>query len=200
MTQRPAKGQMASRVGRELAATSELLLGRIGQAMAQVRTIRIMVNKSPVTLELGKDFVSSDTLALVLRDRLGYTGLKVACDQGACGACTVLLDGKAVLSCMMLALEADGREVLTIEGLSADDPVVEAFAEQCEPGYGTAMQCGFCTPGFVMTAKGLLIENPDPTLDEVKEGLSGNLCRCGCYPAIAQATLRAAQKSKERGR
>jgi len=168
--------------------------------MAEVRTIQITVNGSAAILECGKDFRASETLAQVLRDRLGYTGLKVACDEGACGACTVLLDGKAVLSCMMLALEADGREVLTIEGLPADDPVVEAFAEQCEPGYGTAMQCGFCTPGFVMAAKGLLMENPDPTLDEVKEGLSGNLCRCGCYPAIAQATLRAAQKSKEGGR
>jgi aerobic-type carbon monoxide dehydrogenase small subunit (CoxS/CutS family) len=168
--------------------------------MAEVITIRITVNHSLVILECGKDFGSSDTLAQVLRDRLGYTGLKVACDEGACGACTVLLDGKGVLSCMMLALEADGRHVLTIEGLPADDPVVEAFAEQCEPGYGTAMQCGFCTPGFVMAAKGLLLENPDPTLDQVKEGLSGNLCRCGCYPAIAQATLRAAQKSKDRGR
>ena len=130
--------------------------------MTEARTIRIIVNDSAVALEAGKDFAPSDTLALVLRDRLGYTGLKVACDEGACGACTVLLDGRAVLSCMMLALEADGHEVLTIEGLPADDPVVEAFAEQCEPGYGTAMQCGFCTPGFVMAAKGLLLENPDP--------------------------------------
>jgi aerobic-type carbon monoxide dehydrogenase small subunit (CoxS/CutS family) len=168
--------------------------------MSGARTIRITVNDLPVVLEAGKDFAPADTLALVLRDRLGHTGLKVACDEGACGACTVLLDGRAVLSCMMLVLEADGHEVLTIEGLPADDPVVEAFAEQCEPGYGTAMQCGFCTPGFIMAAKGLLLENPDPTLEEVKEGLSGNLCRCGCYPAIAQATLRAAQKSKERGR
>jgi aerobic-type carbon monoxide dehydrogenase small subunit (CoxS/CutS family) len=168
--------------------------------MAGPKTIRLTVNDLPVILEVDKDFAPSDTLALVLRDRLGYTGLKVACDEGACGACTVLFDGRAVLSCMMLALEADGHEVLTIEGLPADDPVIEAFAEQCEPGYGTAMQCGFCTPGFVMAAKGLLLENPDPTLAEVKEGLSGNLCRCGCYPAIAQATLRAAQKSKERGR
>ena len=162
------------------------------------QTIRLVVNGAAVALETGRDFQASDTLAAVLRDRLGYTGLKVACDQGACGACTVLLDGRAVLSCMMLALEADGHEVLTIEGLPEDDPVVQAFAEQCEPGYGTAMQCGFCTPGFVMAAKGLLFETPDPTLAEVKEALSGNICRCGCYPAIAQATLRAAAKMKER--
>ena len=162
------------------------------------RTVRLTVNGRPVVLATGRDFASSDTLAVVLRDRLGYTGLKVACDQGACGACTVLLDGRAVLSCMMLMLEADGHEVVTIEGLPSDDPVVEAFAEQCEPGYGTAMQCGYCTPGFVMAATGLLRENPDPTLEEVKEALSGNICRCGCYPAIARATLRAAAKMKER--
>jgi len=162
------------------------------------QTMSLVVNGSPVALESFNDFHPTDTLASVLRDRLGYTGLKVACDQGACGACTVLLDGRAVLSCMMLALEADGHEVLTIEGLPEDDPVVRAFAEQCEPGYGTAMQCGFCTPGFVMAAKGLLKENPDPTLEQVKEALSGNICRCGCYPAIARATLRAAATMKER--
>ena len=77
--------------------------------------------------------------------------------------------------------------------MPADDPVIAAFAEQCEPGYGTAMQCGFCTPGFVMAAKGLLNENPDPTLDEVKEALAGNICRCGCYPAIARAVSAAAR-------
>lgn len=164
---------------------------------AKATTIRLKVNGSPVILDSGKDFLPSDTLASVLRDTLGYTGLKVACDQGACGACTVLLDDRAVLSCMMLALEADGHEVVTIEGLAGNDPVIEAFAEQCEPGNGTAMQCGFCTPGFVMTAKGLLLENPDPTLAETREALAGNLCRCGCYPAIAQATLSAAAKMKQ---
>jgi aerobic-type carbon monoxide dehydrogenase small subunit (CoxS/CutS family) len=161
--------------------------------------IALVVNGSPLVLETTKDFDPSDTLASLLRERLGYTGLKVACDQGACGACTVLLDGRAVLSCMMLALEAAGHEVLTIEGLPENDPVVRAFAEQCEPGYGTAMQCGFCTPGFVMAAKGFLHENPDPTLDEVKEALSGNICRCGCYPAIARAVLRAAATMKTGG-
>jgi aerobic-type carbon monoxide dehydrogenase small subunit (CoxS/CutS family) len=165
---------------------------------SEASSVALVVNGSEVVLDTARDFHPSDTLAAVLRDRLGYTGLKVACDQGACGACTVLLDGRAVLSCMMLALEADGHEVLTVEGLPADDPVIEAFAEQCEPGYGTAMQCGFCTPGFVMAAKGLLNENPDPTMDEVKEALAGNICRCGCYPAIARAVLKAAAKAKER--
>jgi carbon-monoxide dehydrogenase small subunit len=156
--------------------------------------ISIKVNGAWRRFEVGRDILTSDTLAHVLRENLGLTGLKVACDEGACGACTVIMDGQAILSCMTLAVEADGHEVLTIEGLPANDPVVVAFAEQSEPGYGTALQCGFCTPGFVMTARALLNQNPHPTLDEVKEALSGNLCRCGCYAAIAQAVLHAAEK------
>jgi carbon-monoxide dehydrogenase small subunit len=146
---------------------------------------------------VGHDLDGSETLADVLRDRLGLTGLKVACDEGACGACTVVVDGRAVLSCMTLAVEAAGHDVLTIEGLAADDPVVQAFACQCEPGHGTALQCGFCTPGAVMTAKAFLDENPDPTLDEVREALAGNLCRCGCYQGIALAVLNAAAAVRE---
>lgn len=161
---------------------------------AQPYPIRIQVNGRWHQFEVGRDLAPSDSLAHLLRERLGLTGLKVACDEGACGACTVMLDGEAVLSCMTLAVEADGHTVLTIEGLPADDPVIEAFAEQSEPGYGTALQCGFCTPGFVMTAKALLQANPHPSLDEVREGLSGNLCRCGCYAAIGQAVLHAADK------
>lgn len=158
----------------------------------------IRVNNREYQFVLAKDFLASDTLAFVLRERLGFTGLKTACDEGACGACTVLVDGKAVLSCMTLAIEAVGHEVLTVEGLKDDDLVIQAFAEQHEPGFGTALQCGYCTPGFVMAAHGLLQENPDPTLDEIKEGLSGNLCRCGCYQGIAQAVLHAAEKLQDR--
>jgi carbon-monoxide dehydrogenase small subunit len=88
------------------------------------------------------------TLSYLLREKLGFTGLKVSCDEGGCGACTVIMDGKAILSCMMLAVEANGHEILTIEGLEKGNPIVEAFAEQCEPGYGTALQCGICTPGY----------------------------------------------------
>jgi carbon-monoxide dehydrogenase small subunit len=162
----------------------------------QPRAIRIRVNGEWRTFKLEGDLSTSTTLSYLLRERCGFTGLKVSCDEGACGACTVLMDGKAVLSCMVLAIEADGHEVLTVEGLPKDDPVVVAFAEQSEPGYGTAMQCGYCTPGFVMTVRALLNENPDPTLAEVKDALSGNICRCGCYAGIAQATLRAAAKMK----
>jgi carbon-monoxide dehydrogenase small subunit len=165
------------------------------EALSEARyPVSIKVNGAWQRFEVGRDVQPSDTLAHVLREKLGLTGLKVACDEGACGACTVILDGQAILSCMTLAVEADGHEVLTIEGLPANDPVVVAFAEQSEPGYGTALQCGFCTPGFVMTARALLNQNPHPTLEEVKEALSGNLCRCGCYAAIAQAVLHAAEK------
>ncbi len=156
--------------------------------------ITARINGERREFELGRDLQPSTTLSEFLRERLGLTGLKISCDEGACGACTIIMDGKAVLSCMLLAVEADGHDLLTIEGLPEDDPVIEAFAEQCEPGHGTALQCGFCTPGFVMTARALLDENPTPTLDEVKEALSGNLCRCGCYAGIAMAVQHAAEK------
>ena len=167
-------------------------------AEAQPRVIRIRVNGEGRTFKMEGDLSPATTLSYLLREKCGFTGLKVSCDEGACGACTVIQDGKAVLSCMVLAVEADGHDVLTIEGLPKDDPVVEAFAEQCEPGYGTAMQCGYCTPGFVMTARALLNENPTPTLAEVKDALAGNICRCGCYAAIAQAVLHAAEKMRAR--
>jgi aerobic carbon-monoxide dehydrogenase small subunit len=157
-------------------------------------SITIRINGQWREFAMGRDLEPSTTLSMFLRERLGYTGLKVSCDEGACGACTIIMDGKAVLSCMLLAVEADGSDLLTIEGLPKDDPVIEAFAEQCEPGHGTALQCGYCTPGFVMTTRALLNENPAPTLDEVKEALSGNLCRCGCYAGIARAVLHASEK------
>ncbi|MCU0486310.1 MAG: (2Fe-2S)-binding protein [Anaerolineales bacterium] len=159
--------------------------------------IRIQINQCWQRFRVGIDILPEETLAHLLKERLGLNGLKVACDEGVCGGCTVLVNGKAVLSCMTLAVEADGCQVITVEGLPSDDPVLCAIAEQHEPGYGTAMQCGYCTPGFVMAAHGLLNENPNPTLEEVKEGLSGNLCRCGCYPALAQAVLHAAEKMRE---
>jgi aerobic carbon-monoxide dehydrogenase small subunit len=159
--------------------------------------VTLTVNGRRHAFVLGHDLDGTETLADVLRERLGLTGLKVACDEGACGACTVIMDGRAVLSCMTLAVEAAGHEVQTIEGLAEDDPVVRAFACQCEPGHGTALQCGFCTPGAVMTAKAFLAENPEPTLDEVREALAGNLCRCGCYQGIARAVLNAAAAIRE---
>ncbi len=104
------------------------------------------------------------------------------------------MDGKAVLSCMVLAIEACGHDIVTIEGLPSDDYVVEAFAEQSEPGYGTALQCGYCTPGFVMATHALLDSEPDPSTSTIREALSGNICRCGCYSGIAQAAAHASEK------
>jgi carbon-monoxide dehydrogenase small subunit len=174
-------------------------LTAISKLVPATQRITMRINGEPRAFEVGRDLEPSTTLAEFLRERRGFTGLKISCDEGACGACTVIMDGKAVVSCMLLAVEADGHNLLTIEGLPDDDPVIEAFAEQSEPGHGTALQCGYCTPGFVMTARALLNENPRPTLDEVKEALSGNLCRCGCYAGIAMAVQHASEKIAARG-
>ena len=129
-------------------------------------------------------------LVYFLRETLGLTGTNVGCDTGSCGACTVLLDGESVKSCTVLAVQADGREVTTIEGLAAGGelhPVQQAFHEQ------HALQCGYCTPGFVMAAVSLLQENPSPTEDEIRRALEGNLCRCTGYHNIVRAVLAAAK-------
>ena len=131
------------------------------------------------------------TLAEVLREELELTGLKVACDTGNCGSCTVLIDGKAVKSCIMLAQQAKGKEITTIEGLATEDtlhPLQTAFIEHF------AVQCGFCTPGMILKAKALLGENPDATEDEIRAGLSGNLCRCTGYVKIVEAVMAAQEK------
>jgi carbon-monoxide dehydrogenase small subunit len=132
------------------------------------------------------------TLVDVIREDLGLTGTKEACSTGECGACTVLLNGKPVNSCLVLAVEAQHKDILTIEGLAKGgklDPLQEAFIK-----YG-AIQCGFCTPGVLLTAKALLDKNPHPTEQEIKEGISGNLCRCTGYVKIVEA-IRAAKKSE----
>ena len=135
------------------------------------------------------------TLVEVLRDTLGLTGTKKSCSEGECGACTVLMDGKPAASCLVLALDAQGKEVTTIEGLSEGEklhPIQEAFVKHA------AIQCGFCTPGMVLSAKALLDENPDPTATEVRKGISGNLCRCTGYQQIVDAIL-AASKTMAKG-
>jgi aerobic-type carbon monoxide dehydrogenase small subunit (CoxS/CutS family) len=133
------------------------------------------------------------TLQHVLHDRLGLVGVKEFCDRGACGACSVILDGKVVLSCMLLAVQCDGATVETVEGIAASrHPLIDAYVKY------SCMQCGFCTPGFVVAAKALLDRNPAPTEREVKEALAGNLCRCGTYPQHIKAVLEAAQILRER--
>ena len=135
------------------------------------------------------DVWAGESLLTTLRDRLELPGSKNACEQGECGSCSVLLDGTLVCSCLVLAPQADGHEVVTVEGLADDDnlhPVQEAFAET------GAVQCGFCTPGFVVATADLLNRNPDPTDDEIREALSGNLCRCTGYQKILDAVHQAA--------
>jgi aerobic-type carbon monoxide dehydrogenase small subunit (CoxS/CutS family) len=133
------------------------------------------------------------TLAEALRGPLGLTGTKIACNRGACSACTVWLDGTAQCSCMTLAVDVGARSVTTIEGLAQGGelhPVQAAFIEH------DAMQCGFCTPGMVMSCAALLEHTPDPTSDDVKTAISGHICRCGTYPHVIAATLAAAQARK----
>ena len=133
------------------------------------------------------------SLLFVLRERLGLTGSKQGCERGECGVCTVLMDGKPRYACMTLALEAEGVAITTVEGLMAGEelgPVQQAFAEH------DAFQCGYCTPGQVVAAEGLLRANPHPTMDEIRLGMSGNICRCGAYAHIFKAVEHAAGQRK----
>jgi aerobic-type carbon monoxide dehydrogenase small subunit (CoxS/CutS family) len=122
------------------------------------------------------------TLAEVLRDDLGHTGTKVACGEGHCGACTVLVDGRTTLSCITLVHTVDGAEITTIEGLR-DHPMVDSFVR------ADALQCGFCTPGQIVSATALVETNPEPTREQIRHAMAGNICRCGAYPKIEEAIL-----------
>ncbi len=149
--------------------------------------------KRPISLKVNGetyDLLVDDrrTLLDVIRDQIGLTGTKKACDSGECGACTVIKDGKSVVSCLVLAVECQGAEVETIEGLAKGGvlhPIQKAFVEH------GAIQCGYCTPGMIMSSKALLAENPKPTEQEVRVGISGNLCRCTGYVKIVEAILAA---------
>jgi xanthine dehydrogenase YagT iron-sulfur-binding subunit len=153
------------------------------------KNIALTVNGTPRTVLVA----ANDTLLDVLRERFDLTGAKKVCDRGECGGCTVLLDGAPVYACMYLAIRADGKKITTVEGLARGGklhPVQEAFIEK--DGY----QCGFCTPGFIMTTTAFLKKNPSPTPEEIRTALSGNLCRCGNYAKIHQAVAAAADKMK----
>jgi carbon-monoxide dehydrogenase small subunit len=156
---------------------------------SDVVPVSCTVNGQPVELRTP----AHRTLMDALRYDLGLTGTKTCCAEGECGACTVIVDGAAVNSCLMLAAEAEGHDVLTIEGLGADQPrgmndLQEAFLE------AGAVQCGFCIPGQVMSAEHLLRTNPDPSVEEIREGMSGNLCRCAGYQRIVEAVQKTARK------
>ncbi len=158
----------------------------------QTVTVRLRVNGTPRELTVPVRRLLSDAL----RHDLGLTGTHVGCEHGVCGACTVLLDGRPVRSCLLLAATVDGQEVTTVEGLAADDgtmhPVQQAFRD-CH-----GLQCGFCTPGFLTTIAAYLEENPDPDEDDALEAVSGNLCRCTGYQNIKAAVLRAAELTRQR--
>lgn len=187
--------------GAGVTAAGTVLLDSGVAALAQDNaraTSRGILGPGPVSITLninGSDhkleIEPRTTLAEALRINLDMTGTKVVCDRGACSACTVWLDGTPVNSCMTFALEARGRKITTIEGLAIGDklhPVQEQFIQH------DAMQCGFCTPGMIMSCAGLLAHNKSPTLDDVKTATSGNLCRCGTYPFVFAATLAAAKQ------
>lgn len=157
-------------------------------ARAQVIELRVNGERHEVTVR------PRHMLAEVLREKIGLTGTKHGCEQGTCGACTVLLDGRPVLSCMTLALECDGADVRTVEGLAQGEtlsPVQQAFLDQW------AVQCGFCTPGMLMSITALLEKNPKPTTAEIKKALEGNLCRCTGYNAIVAAVRQASGQLQE---
>lgn len=146
--------------------------------------------------EVSVDIEPGDLLVHVLRDKLGLIGTKVSCGEGECGSCTVLVDGLTVTSCIYPALKAQGREVTTIEGLAEGTqlhPIQQAFVDV------TAPQCGYCIPGMVLSAKALLDENPHPTEEEIKKGISGNVCRCTGYYQIVEAIELAAQRMAGEG-
>lgn len=156
--------------------------------MAEVE-IHLSVNRQPRVVKIEP----CSTLLRLLRDKLGMTGTKEGCGAGDCGACVVIMNGLAVNSCLVLAEQADGSEIITVEGLARDGklhPLQQQFAEKW------AMQCGFCTPGMLMSCYALLLNNPNPTQEEIREAISGNLCRCGTYQSVVEAVTAAARMNE----
>jgi xanthine dehydrogenase YagT iron-sulfur-binding subunit len=185
--------------GAGVAVSGGLLVGEKAAATPPQGATKLLgPGPVPITLRInGKlhklNLEPRVTLLDALRDHLDITGAKKVCDRATCGACTVILQGKPVYACSVLALEAQGKEILTIEGLSAGGklhPISAAFVKH------DAQQCGFCTPGFVMACKAFLDKNPNPTMAEVEKGLGGNLCRCGTYVGMRHAVLDAAKAMK----
>jgi xanthine dehydrogenase YagT iron-sulfur-binding subunit len=174
---------LVGQVAPALAAEAEVIQGST--------TIRLKVNGQLRSVEVEP----RTTLLSALRNKLDVTGCKEVCDRGECGACTVIMNGKTVLACMTLAVDAIGKEIITVEGLLVDgklDPVQQAFIEK------DALMCGFCTPGFVMSVRALLNKNPNPTEAEVRQAVAGNTCRCGTYGRVFEAAMAAAKSTNGR--
>jgi xanthine dehydrogenase YagT iron-sulfur-binding subunit len=183
-------------VGATSAATSAVgLLSSPEEAQAQSSVKAQGPAAVPITLTVnGRPLKTAieprETLLDTLRNKFDHTGAKRVCDRGTCGACTVIIDNKVQYGCTVLAIDAQGKQIQTIESLTANGkthPIVPAFVNN------DAQQCGYCTPGFVMAAKGFLDRNPNPTYEQVKDGLGGNLCRCGTYVGVRRAVLEAAK-------
>lgn len=166
------------------------------------RRVSFTVNGQHYQFNVGSEageISPTHTLSRTLRENLGLTGTKISCDQGACGCCTVIMDGMAVLSCKILTVECDGKTITTIEGLRDPktgvlDPLQQSFIDH------TAFQCGYCTPGMIMTAKAFLGENPHPTEEEIKEALSGNFCRCISHYQVIRAVMAVVEQGCKHGR
>jgi aerobic-type carbon monoxide dehydrogenase small subunit (CoxS/CutS family) len=152
--------------------------------------IRLTVNGEEYQIQVQPEW----TLNYLIHDKMGFTSPKMFCDRGACGSCTVIMNGRPILSCMSLAIGCDGAKIETAEGIAdAGHPLIESYVKH------HCMQCGYCTPGFVTTAKALLDRNPNPTEEEIVEALGGNLCRCGTYPQHPKAISEAAEKLRRKG-
>jgi len=174
---------------------ASLLLSAGDNCIMVAEMINAPINKKRITLTVNGKEVEAHvdvrvTLAELLREELGLTGTKVGCNRAECGSCSIIMDGKSVYSCTTLAVEAAGKQVLTIEGLADDDklhPIQKTFIKH------DALQCGYCTPGMIMSVKALLDTNPHPTEEDVSNAIDGNLCRCGSYPNVIKAALAAAK-------
>ena len=194
----PRKGSGFSRRGflQGVGVSGGALSSGVLTPEAQAQTpAGVIAGETPITLTInGKPFKTTVeprmTLLDVMRNNLDLTAAKRVCDRGTCGACTVIMNGKAVYACTVLAIDAQGQKIESLEGLSNGNnrhPVIDAFVNN------DAQQCGYCTPGFVMASKAFLDRNPNPTYDQVKAGLGGNLCRCGTYVGVRKAVLEAAK-------
>ncbi|MDB4894841.1 MAG: porD [Firmicutes bacterium] len=175
-----------------VAEAAELPPAAVGFRKPVLQTVSLTVNGTSHNIDID----TRSTLANALREELHLTGTHVTCDRGECGACTVLVDGRAVYACTALAVQMQGKQITTVEGLAKGeklDPIQEAFVE-CD-----GFQCGYCTAGQMMSLKALLLKNPSPTEDDVRVAVSGNICRCGAYPGIIKAGLVAAAKMRGQG-
>lgn len=188
--------------GAGIAVSGGLMTAEVAAARAPGESAAVVgPGAVPITLRINGESHQLNleprvTLLDALRNQLDLTGAKKVCDRGVCGSCTVIMDGKPVYACNVLAIEAQGHDLVTVEGLSSDGklhPVMAAFVEH------DAQQCGFCTPGFVVACKAFLDKHPHPTLEDVEKGLGGNLCRCGTYAGVRLAVLEAA-KAREGGK